>query len=77
MASNTNSKDTRRVREFASMVRNMSDSQVAEMIYSNDVQKYGLDLVCPCKSIQFHLKATPINRDGNGNALPSNPRPKD
>jgi uncharacterized repeat protein (TIGR04076 family) len=39
--------------------------------------KYEMDLPCPCRSIKFHLKATPINRDENGNPLPNGPRPVD
>ena len=29
-------------------------------------EKYEIDMICPCKSISFHLKAYPINRDENG-----------
>ena len=36
-----------------------------------------MDLCCPCHCISFHLKATPINRDENGNPLPNASRPKD
>lgn len=39
--------------------------------------KYEMDLPCPCRSILFHLKALPINRDENGNPKPNHPRPKD
>ncbi len=40
-------------------------------------EKYEMDLACPCRSISFHLKAIPINRDENGKPLPNNPRPED
>ena len=29
-------------------------------------KRYEMDMMCPCKSISFHLKAYPINRDENG-----------
>ena len=48
-----------------------------DFTYRGSKEKYGMNLVCPCKSIHFHLKATPINRDENGNALPNHPRPED
>ena len=38
--------------------------------------KYEMNFFCPCNSIQFHLKATPINRDENGNPFPNNPKPE-
>ena len=44
-----------------------------DFTYRGSEEKYDIDLVCPCNSIHFHLKATPINRDKNGNALPSIP----
>ena len=34
--------------------------------------KYEMDFQCPCGSINFHLKALPINRDENGDYLPNN-----
>lgn len=40
-------------------------------------KKYEMDLRCPCHCISFHLKATPINRDENGNPLPNASRPND
>lgn len=40
-------------------------------------KKYEMNLCCPCHCISFHLKATPINRDENGNPLPNASRPKD
>ena len=45
--------------------------------YRGSKKKHEIDLVCPCDSIHFHLRAIPINRDGNGNALPNNPQPID
>lgn len=38
-------------------------------------KKYEMELSCPCQSIRFRLKATPINRDEQGNPLPNKPRP--
>ena len=40
-------------------------------------EKYEMDLPCPCRSILFHLKAMPVNRDETGRPLPNNPRPAD
>ena len=40
-------------------------------------EKHEMNLSCPCRSIKFHLKAIPINRDEKGNPLPNNPRPID
>jgi len=40
-------------------------------------EKYEMDIPCPCRSINFHLKAVPINRDEKGNPKPNNPRPED
>ena len=48
-----------------------------DFTYRGSKEKYEMDLVCPCKSIHFHLKATPINRDENGKPLPNAPRPQD
>lgn len=48
-----------------------------DFTYRGSNKKYEKDLVCPCGSIRFHLKAIPINRDENGNVLPSNPKPED
>ena len=47
-----------------------------DFTYRGMTEKYEMDLPCPCKSISFHLKATPINRDENGQPLPNNPRPE-
>ena len=43
--------------------------------YRGSNEKYEKDFICPCGSIHFHLKAIPINRDENGNALPNHPKP--
>lgn len=48
-----------------------------DFTYRGMKDKYEMDLPCPCRSIKFHLKAIPINRDENGNPLPNNPRPED
>ena len=40
-------------------------------------EPHEMDLTCPCKSIRFHLKAFPINRDADGKALPNRPRPEE
>ena len=47
-----------------------------DFIYRGLKEKYEMDLHCPCKSICFQLKATPINRDETGKPLPNKPRPK-
>ena len=44
---------------------------------SGEKEKYEMDIPCADGCIQFHLKATPINRDKNGKPLPNGPRPKD
>ncbi|MDR2686823.1 MAG: TIGR04076 family protein [Oscillospiraceae bacterium] len=48
-----------------------------DFTYSASKEKYELDLPCPDGCIQFHLKAYPINRDGNGTPKPNNARPED
>lgn len=48
-----------------------------DFTYRGEKEKCEMDISCPCRCIQFHLKATPINRDENGNPLPNSPRPKD
>lgn len=48
-----------------------------DFTYRGVKEKYEMDLACPCRSISFHLKATPINRDENGKPLPNDPRPED
>ena len=48
-----------------------------DFTYRGMIEKYEIDLPCPCRSITFHLKATPINRDENGVPKPNNPRPED
>lgn len=37
-----------------------------DFTYRGMKDKYEMDLSCPCQSIQFHLKAIPINRDEKG-----------
>ncbi|MBR4961770.1 MAG: hypothetical protein IKY52_12810 [Clostridia bacterium] len=44
-----------------------------DFTYRGSGEKYEMDLVCPCQSIRFHLKAVPINRDENGSAFPDPP----
>ena len=46
-----------------------------DFTYRGMTEKYEMDLSCPCGNIRFHLKAIPINRDENGNALPNFARP--
>ncbi|MBQ4599523.1 MAG: hypothetical protein IJB19_06390 [Clostridia bacterium] len=48
-----------------------------DFTYRGSKDKYEMDLLCPCRSINFHLKATPINRDESGKPLPSKQKPKD
>ncbi|MBS6833380.1 MAG: hypothetical protein KH216_11285 [Clostridiales bacterium] len=48
-----------------------------DFTYRGEKEKYEMDLPCADGCIQFHLKATPINRDKNGKPLPNAPRPKD
>lgn len=48
-----------------------------DFTYRGMAEKYEMDLSCPCGTIRFHLKAIPINRDENGNALPNLARPMD
>lgn len=48
-----------------------------DFTYRGSIDKYEMNLTCPCGSIQFHLRAFPINRDTNGNPLPNNPPPED
>lgn len=48
-----------------------------DFTYRGMKEKYEMDMTCPCGSIRFRLKAAAINRDENGNALPSGPRPED
>lgn len=38
-----------------------------DFTYRGAKEKYEMDIPCPCRSIWFHLKAIPINRDENGN----------
>lgn len=38
-------------------------------------EPYEMDVSCPCNCICFRLKASPINRDDSGKALPNKPRP--
>jgi len=44
--------------------------------YRGEAEKYEMELPCPCRSIRFHLRAIPINRDENGNPLPNRPKPQ-
>ena len=46
-----------------------------DFTYRGEKEKYEIYRPCPCGCISFHLKATPINRDENGNPKPNNPRP--
>ncbi len=48
-----------------------------DFTYRGARERYELDVVCPCNSIKFHLKATPINRDADGKPLPNSPKPND
>lgn len=48
-----------------------------DFTYRGAKEKYELDMSCPCRSIRFHLKAIPINRDENGPSKPNNSRSKD
>nr|WP_296483437.1 hypothetical protein [uncultured Acetatifactor sp.] len=48
-----------------------------DFTYRGEKEKYEMNLPCADGCIQFHLKATPINRDENGKLLPNGPRPKD
>ena len=48
-----------------------------DFTYRGMKEKYEMDLICPCRSITFRLKATPINRDESGRLMPNNPRPED
>lgn len=48
-----------------------------DFTFRGEKNKYEMDLICPCKSISFHLKAKPINRDESGNPLPDMPKPTD
>ena len=48
-----------------------------DFTYRGAKEKYEMNLVCPCNSIHFHLKATPVNRDETGKVLPNNPVPED
>lgn len=48
-----------------------------DFTYRGEKEKYEMDLSCPCRSVRFHLKAIPINRDEKGNPVPNNPRPED
>ena len=45
--------------------------------YRGSKEKYEMDFTCPCGSIRFHLRATPVNRDDAGKPLPNYPRPID
>ena len=45
-----------------------------DFTYRGAKEKYEMDIWCPCKSIKFHLKAIPINRDENGDVFPSHPK---
>ena len=46
-----------------------------DFTYRGEKEKYEMDLVCPCRSIRFHLTARPIHRDEQGKPLPNLPRP--
>ena len=48
-----------------------------DFTYRGAKDKYEMDLTCPCQSIQFRLKAIPINRDEEGNPLPNGSKPED
>ena len=48
-----------------------------DFTYRGMKDKYEMDLPCPCQSIQFHLKAIPINRDEKGAPIHVAPEPKD
>ena len=48
-----------------------------DFTYRGEKEKYEMELPCADGCIQFHLKATPINRDENGKPLPNGPRPID
>ena len=47
-----------------------------DFTYRGEKEKYEMDVVCPCRSIRFRLKAYPINRDESGKALPNRARPE-
>ncbi len=47
-----------------------------DFTYRGEPEKYEMTLRCPCGSILFRLKATPINRDENGNPKPNKPKPE-
>ena len=46
-----------------------------DFTYRGQREKYEMDISCPCGSIRFRLKASPINRDETGKVLPSHPKP--
>ena len=41
-----------------------------DFTYRGEKERYEMELWCPCRSIRFRLKATPINRDEKGNYAP-------
>ena len=47
-----------------------------DFTYRGMKEKYEMALTCPCGSIRFRLKASPINRDENGDCLPNMPKPE-
>ena len=47
-----------------------------DFTYRGGKEKYEMELPCPCRSITFHLRAIPINRDEHGNPLPNHPKPQ-
>ena len=48
-----------------------------DFTYRGEKEKYEMDLPCPCNSLQFYLKAVPINRDEQGKVKPNLPKPKE
>jgi len=48
-----------------------------DFTYRGCEERYEMDMLCPCGSIRFRLKASPINRDENGKHIGNNPRPED
>lgn len=45
-----------------------------DFTYRGAEEKNEMDILCPCGSIKFRLKAIPINRDEKGVPKPNNPR---
>ena len=47
-----------------------------DFTYRGEKEKYAMGMTCPDKSINFQLKAYPINRDENGKPYPNKERPE-